>query len=102
MGDHQAFERYYWFDNQIKDGFFPNATKLAEQFECDKKTAQRAIDFIRDRLHAPLKYDPVKRGYLYTDNSFELPSLQVSQEELLAILLAKNILSGSAGGTSAL
>jgi predicted DNA-binding transcriptional regulator YafY len=99
MGDHQALERYFWFDNQIKMGMFPNATTLATNFECDKKTAQRAIDFMRDRLHAPLKYDAVKRGYLYTDNSFELPSLQVSQEELLAILLAQNILSHSAGGT---
>ena len=75
MGDHQAFERYFWFDNQIRAGMFPNATTLAVEFECDKKTAQRAIDFMRDRLHAPLKYDAVKRGYLYTNNSFELPSL---------------------------
>ncbi len=78
---------------------FPNATTLAVEFECDKKTAQRAIDFMRDRLHAPLKYDAVKRGYLYTNNSFELPSLQVSQEELLSILLAQHILSQSAGGS---
>jgi predicted DNA-binding transcriptional regulator YafY len=99
MGDHQAFERYYWFDNQIKADTFPNANSLAEKFECDKKTAQRAIDLMRDRLNAPLNYDAVKHGYIYTDNSFELPRLQVSQEELLSILLAQNILSQSAGGT---
>lgn len=99
MGDHQAFERYYWFDNQIRAGKFPNASTLAEKYECCDKTAQRAIDYMRDRLHAPLKYDSVQHGYQYTDNSFELPSLQVSQEELLAILLAQNILSGSAGGS---
>lgn len=99
MGDHQAFERYYWFDNQIRVGTFPNASTLAEKYECCDKTAQRAIDYMRDRLHAPLKYDSVQHGYHYTDNSFELPSLQVSQEELLAILLAQNILSSSAGGS---
>ncbi len=98
MGDHQAFERYYWFDNQIRAARFPNATTLADKFECSDKTAQRTIDFMRDRLNAPLKYDPIQHGYLYTDNSFELPSLQVSQEELLAVLLAQNILSNSAGG----
>ncbi len=99
MGDHQAFERYYWFDNQIRAGKYPNATRLAEEFGCSKKTAQRAIDFMRDRLYAPLEYDKIQRGYFYIDNSFELPSLQVSQEELLSILLAQNILSNSAGGS---
>jgi len=99
MGDHQTFERYYWFQNQIRAGRFPNATTLAREFECDKKTAQRAIEFMRDRLHAPLHYDKVRRGYMYTDNTYELPSLHVSQEELLAILLAKSILAGSAGGS---
>lgn len=99
MGDHQAFERYYWFDNQIRAEKFPNASTLAEKYECSDKTAQRAIDYMRDRLHAPLKYDPVQHGYHYTDNSFELPSLQVSQGELLAILMAQNILSSSAGGS---
>jgi predicted DNA-binding transcriptional regulator YafY len=99
MGDHQAFERFFWFDNQIRAEKFPNATKLSEEFGVVKKTAQRAIDYMRDRLYAPLEYDQIQRGYFYSDNSFELPSLQVSQEELLSILLAQNILSNSAGGS---
>jgi predicted DNA-binding transcriptional regulator YafY len=98
MGDHQAFERYYWFDKQIKAGKYPNATALANEFECDKKTANRAIMFMQDRLHAPLEYDMTRHGYIYTDDTYELPSMHVTQEELLAILLARNILASSAGG----
>lgn len=99
MGEHQAFERYYWFDNQIRAGKFPNASTLAIKFECSNKTAQRAVIYMRDRLYAPLEYDNIQRGFFYSDDSFELPSLQVSQEELLSILLARNILSNSAGGS---
>lgn len=98
MGDHLTLERYYWFHNQTRVPRFPNAKTLAEHFEISQKTAQRSIDFMRDRLGAPLKYHPARRGYHYTDQSFSLPAFQVAQEELISILLARNLLSESAGG----
>lgn len=98
MAEHLKFERYCWFDRRVRSGSYPNATSLAQHFEISTKTAQRTIDFMRDRLSAPLEYDPHHKGYFYTDASFALPSCQVTQNELLAILLARNLLSGSAGG----
>jgi predicted DNA-binding transcriptional regulator YafY len=91
-------ERYYWFDNQVRTKRFPNANTLAKRFEISSKTAQRAIDFMRDRIGAPLEYDSRHKGYRYSDGSFPLPSFQVSQEEMVSILLARNLLSNSAGG----
>jgi len=98
MGDNLALERYYWFDSQVRTGRFPNANNLAEQFEISTKTAQRSIDFMRDRIGAPLEYDQRRKGYRYGNDSFSLPSFQVSQEEMVSILLARNLLSNSAGG----
>lgn len=98
MGEHLVLERYYWFDSRVRANRFPNAKNLAENFEISSKTAQRTIDFMRDRLKAPLEYNPGKRGYVYTDNSFALPPLHVSQEELVSILIARDLLSGSAEG----
>jgi predicted DNA-binding transcriptional regulator YafY len=98
VAEHLKFERYIWFDNQIRNSRFPNASSMARHFEICSRTAHRTIEFMRDRLGAPLEYDPQKKGYFYTDQSFDLPSCQVSQNELLAILLARNLLSGSAGG----
>ena len=98
MGDHLTLERYYWFDNQVRTHRFPNANTLAEQFEISAKTAQRSIDFMRDRIGAPLEYDQHQKGYRYSDESFILPSFHVSQEEMVSILLARNLLSNSAGG----
>jgi predicted DNA-binding transcriptional regulator YafY len=98
MADHLKFERYCWFDRQVRDGRYPNAASLAGRFEISRKTAQRNIEHMRDRLLAPLEYDSRRRGYYYTDASFALPSPRVTQNELLAILLARNLLAGSAGG----
>jgi predicted DNA-binding transcriptional regulator YafY len=98
MGDHLLFERYQWFHRQVKAGRHPNAAHLAAQFETSRRTAQRDIDRMADRLRAPLAYDASRKGYVYTEAGFELPLPQISQEELLAILLARNLLSSSAGG----
>jgi len=98
MGDFLVFERFVWFDTQVRQKRFPNARKLADHFELSRKTAQRNIDFMRDRLMAPLEYDSSKKGYDYPDHSFELPRFPVTQEEILSVLLARNLLSYSAGG----
>jgi predicted DNA-binding transcriptional regulator YafY len=98
MADHLKFERYCWFDRQVKGGRYPNAASLARRFEISTKTAQRNIEHMRNRLLAPLVYDNRRKGYYYTDASFALPSPRVTQNELLAILLARNLLADSAGG----
>ena len=98
MGDFLVFERFVWFDGQVRQKRFPNARKLADHFEMSRRTAQRNIDFMRDRLIAPLVYDTSNKGYYYQDETFELPHFPVTQEEVLSVLLAQNLLSYTAGG----
>jgi len=91
-------ERLFWFHDQIIGGRFPNAGRLAEQFEISGKTAQRDITRLRDRLRAPMAYDAGRKGHYYTDDHFELPYLPASQQEILCLLLARKVLSQSAQG----
>lgn len=98
MGDFTAFERFYRFDDQIRKQKYPNSSWLVETFEINERTARRTIEFMRDRLHAPLEYDSSNRGYFYPDESYQLPRFQISQEELLALLIARDLLKQSAGG----
>lgn len=91
-------ERIFWFDDQVRRNRYPNAAKLAEKFELSCKTAQRCIEAMRDRFNAPLMYNPSQRGYFYDESSFEMPRFQVGQEEILSLLLAKKLLSGTSGG----
>ena len=47
MGIKNIYERFVWFDNEVRAQKYPYATSLAEQFETSAKKAQRDIDFMR-------------------------------------------------------
>jgi len=51
---YRQFERLFWIDGQIRRGLYPNTRKIADHFEVDAKTAQRDVESLRDRIHAPL------------------------------------------------
>ena len=99
MGEQLYLERFIWFDQQARQERFPNAFKLADQFKISTKTAQRSIDHFRDRLLAPLEYELSRKGYYYTDPTFQLPVMRISQEELLALLISRKLLTEAAAGS---
>ena len=101
MGDQLYLERFVWFDSEARHERFPNASKLGEHFEIAPKTAQRSIDHFRDRLQAPLEYDSSQKGYYYTDPTFQLPIIRISEEELLALLISKKLISEASAGSLA-
>ena len=98
MGVKNIYERFVWFDDRVRAKKHPNATALAEQFEISTKTAQRDIDFMRDRLLCPLYYDSSQKGYYYDDETFSLPMVYLSSEELSALLIARKMLQDISGG----
>jgi predicted DNA-binding transcriptional regulator YafY len=98
MGVKNIYERFIWFDTRVRAGKHPNATSLAAKFEISPKTAQRDIEFMRCRLRCPLEYDSRKKGYFYEDGTFSLPMVYLSSGELLALMLAKEILEDISGG----
>jgi len=99
MGDQLFLERFVWFDNEIRRQRYPNASNLADQFEITIKTAQRSIEYFRERLIAPLAYDFFKKGYHYTDPSFQLPVTRISEEELLALLISQKLITEASAGS---
>lgn len=93
MSDRLKYERFVWFHGRVRSGRHPNAGDLAEKFELSQRTAQRDIDFMRDRLGAPLSYDAAKKGYCYTDGAYELPSRWFSEDNVMALALAVRLAS---------
>lgn len=88
MAKKLAYERYYWFHGQVKAERYPNAKTLGGHCEISGKQAQRDIEFMRDRLEAPLEYDRGRRGYGYTRDRYELPPMWFNEEELTALCLS--------------
>lgn len=80
--------RLIWFDKQIRASVFPNRSKLAEKFEISVRQAQRDIDYLKNSLGAPLRYDGKRRGYYYEDNSYILPNVYINdlQKRMLRFL----------------
>ena len=68
---------------------YPNCATLAKQLEISTKTAQRDLEFMRDRLDLPLDYDRVRHGYHYTEEVVNFPTVQVTEGEVVALLVAQ-------------
>ncbi|MCX7792706.1 MAG: WYL domain-containing protein [Chloroflexaceae bacterium] len=84
-------ERMIAIDAAIRSGTFPDVRSFMQRFEVSERTIRADLAFLRDRLNAPLVYDRARRGYRYTDPTWMLPSLLVSEGELLAFFLSVEV-----------
>src|SRR5207244_290828 len=80
-------------------GDYPNATTLANELEVSTKSIHRDLEFMRDRLNLPLEYDFAHNGYRYTEEVNGFPTLQITEGELLALLIAEKALQQYRGTT---
>jgi predicted DNA-binding transcriptional regulator YafY len=84
-------ERVFWIDHEIRADRYPNATTIAEHFEVSTKTAQRSLDFMRDRLRLPLEYSAERRGWYYNEPVYGLTAVELTEGELIGVLLAEKL-----------
>jgi proteasome accessory factor B len=78
-------------DRRIRSGAHPNCTSFARDWEVSRKTIQRDIDFLRDRLGAPIVFDATRNGYVYTESRWSLPLLSLTEGELVQLLVAERM-----------
>ena len=76
----------------IQSGKFPNASKLARELEVSTKSIHRDIEFMRDRLELPIEYDGSRFGYFYTEEVNAFPTVQITEGEIFALLVAEKAL----------
>ncbi len=85
-------ERMVRIHQAIQSGCLPNATKLAQELEVSTKSIHRDLEFMRDRLDLPIAYDAKRYGYYYTEEVGGFPTLQITEGELFAMLVAEKAL----------
>jgi proteasome accessory factor B len=83
----------------IRAGELPNASSLSRELEVSVKTVQRDIEFMRDRLNLPVEFDCVRNGYRYTSEVESFPTLQITEGELVAMMVAEKALQQYRGTT---
>ncbi len=72
-------------DEEIRKGTYPNVPYFMKKFEVSRSTIMRDIEFLTDQYNAPLEYDYVHEGYHYTDPSFFIKSMMLTEGELLTV-----------------
>lgn len=84
--------RLLQIDEEIRNGRFPNSTSLAKKIEVSSRTIQRDIEYMKDMYNAPIEYDYQKNGYYYTELSFYIKSVTLSEGELFSVALFDQLL----------
>jgi len=85
-------ERQMDIDRRIREGEFPSVPLLSTEWEVDERTIKRDIEFMRDRLFAPIEYSRKHKGYYYTEPVWNMPAVTIREGELVALLLARQAL----------
>lgn len=91
------FHHIVLIDQQIRHGGFPSSKSIARELELSDRTIRRNIEFMRDALGAPIEYDPSRKGYCYTQPAWTLPGIQLTEGELLGLVLVQLAVSAYKG-----
>jgi predicted DNA-binding transcriptional regulator YafY len=84
--------RLTFIDQQISTGGYPNCFRMSQEWEVSPKTIQRDVDYLRDELGAPIQYSALRRGFFYTEPTWRLPAIQLSEGDLFSISIAERVL----------
>jgi len=82
-------ERMLRIHEELRRGALINCTRLVRDLEVSRKTIVRDIAFMRDRLNLPIEYDARINAYRYTNPVNSFPAVQVTEGELMALLVAR-------------
>jgi proteasome accessory factor B len=85
-------ERMLRIHQALQAGGFPNATKLAREAEVSTKTIHRDIEFMRDRLNLPIEFASSNNGYFYKGEVSAFPTMQITEGEIFALVVAEKAL----------
>jgi predicted DNA-binding transcriptional regulator YafY len=84
-------ERIIRIDQEIRSGDYPSAAGLAAMFEVSERTIYADREFMINRLNAPIGFDEEAGGWYYTDRTWVLPAIMISEGELLAFFLGQAV-----------
>jgi predicted DNA-binding transcriptional regulator YafY len=95
-------ERFYKIELLLRGRGCVSFASLIDELEVSAATLKRDLQYLRDRLGAPIVYDPAANGYrLGADPAdappgtrHELPGLWFSENEIHALLTMQQLLAG--------
>ncbi len=93
-------ERFYRIELLLRSRGCVGFAALSDELEVSPATLKRDLQYLRDRLGAPIVYDACAKGYRFdraapgADAVHELPGLWFSENEIHALLTMQQLLAG--------
>jgi proteasome accessory factor B len=78
--------------NGMQSGILANCNSMAAEYEVSYKSIMRDVDYLKYQCDAPIEYDQKRHGYYYTEDSYQLPAISISESDLFAIYIARKAL----------
>jgi predicted DNA-binding transcriptional regulator YafY len=96
-------ERFYKIDQLLNERRSVPMNTLIEELGISRATVKRDIEYMRDRLNAPITWDRSLRGYLFDQSlphasKYNLPGLWFNDQEIFALLTMHQMLSNLGNG----
>lgn len=77
--------RMIQIDEMLRGGAFIKIDDLIFKFGVNRRTIERDFERLRDEMNAPLEYDKARKMYHYTDPTFSIPNVVLTEGELFTI-----------------
>jgi predicted DNA-binding transcriptional regulator YafY len=97
-------ERFYKIDKLLAERKRVTFAELTEALSVSPATLKRDLEYMRNRLHAPIIWDREERAYRFdtqgkqVGDQYELPGLWFNAAEIHALLTMQQLLSGIDSG----
>jgi predicted DNA-binding transcriptional regulator YafY len=88
-------ERFYRINQLLSARQAVPMQVFLEELEVSPATFKRDLEYLRDRLQAPILWDRERQGYRYDDHTshpFELPGMWFNESEVHALLVMEYLL----------
>ena len=87
-------ERFFKIDQILKSSRYAvPKERFLDELEVSLATWKRDLEYLRDRMHAPIEYNKETKGYQYTEGAdFELPGLWMNEGEIHALLSMQHLI----------
>jgi predicted DNA-binding transcriptional regulator YafY len=90
-------ERFYRMQGMLKNRRFVRTQEFLDELEVSRATFKRDLDYMKDRMRAPIVYDRHHEAYRFDDavadrELWQLPGLWFTADELRALLTMDRLL----------
>jgi predicted DNA-binding transcriptional regulator YafY len=89
-------ERFYKIDALLQSNRFVPIDRMLSELEVSRATFKRDLEYMRERLNAPIEWDAEEGGYKYAgraDQKQSLPGLWFNSSEAYALLMMQCLLA---------